>query len=690
MKSRLWIFGVIGAVICPYFTACTSEIEDENYTYRTYTTALGSNWNPHTWETNADRSLLSYISSPLVDISIEDSKEGKYQWVFEMATSVKDVTKNNAQDLLKYAVENVAGDSGYVYEIDLKRDAKFEDGTPITAESYVYSMEQLLHPKMKNYRANLFIAGESALAGAYDYYYQTKDKPISFDSVGLYAVDDYTLHYVCANAIDYNYFLTALTSSWLVHKDLYESCKRVDGDIITSTYGTSRATTKSFGPYILSGFEDGKQAKLERNKNWYGYSREGDKLVSYTPFLVDGKNVVQYEATHVVMDVLDEGSAKQAFLKGELSEWTPPADQLPTYNSSDKLYKMDDTYTLSLFFNCDLSNLRKMDESKGNINSKVLSNTRFRKALSLCVDRARFVTSTAGFKPTYALMNSLYYYDIFNNPQSNYRYSEQAMSAICNLYSVEYGEDKAYKTLKDAYNSITGYDLSAAKKYMKDAYQELTSSGIYKGGQPIKINIAWTKGGATSDDNALIQILEDSVNAAIVGSGFGKVTFSLVDNVADRYSAVPAGEYAIGYGAWGGAAFYPFRHFQVYMDPDQYNVNERACWNPKQETLTLMVDGRRVTKTWQNWSNCMIGEGEFAKANINTKLSITADLEKEYLLKYFRIPLCSSTNCIMLSHQVDYYTDNYNVMYDFGGNRLLRFKYNDGDWKRVVKEGLIY
>ena len=48
---------------------------DKSYTYKTSTVSLGTNWNPHTWETNADRSILSYLSSPFVDMSIKDENE---------------------------------------------------------------------------------------------------------------------------------------------------------------------------------------------------------------------------------------------------------------------------------------------------------------------------------------------------------------------------------------------------------------------------------------------------------------------------------------------------------------------------------------------------------------------------------------------------------------------------------------
>ena len=49
------------------------------YTYNSYTTALGSNWNPHTWETSADDSMLGYVTMPFVTMQIKDSENGIYQ-----------------------------------------------------------------------------------------------------------------------------------------------------------------------------------------------------------------------------------------------------------------------------------------------------------------------------------------------------------------------------------------------------------------------------------------------------------------------------------------------------------------------------------------------------------------------------------------------------------------------------------
>ena len=149
------------------------------FAYKEATTSLPTNWSPHSWNTNADGAILDYISMPFVTMSVDDSVAGTYQWVYEMATSVKDVTKEHQADLTKYNVSLPAGQTasttteGYVYEIALNEDAKWQNGQEITADDYIYSMQQLLAPEMKNYRANLYISGEAAIAGAYNYYYSS-------------------------------------------------------------------------------------------------------------------------------------------------------------------------------------------------------------------------------------------------------------------------------------------------------------------------------------------------------------------------------------------------------------------------------------------------------------------------------------------------------------------------------------
>lgn len=779
--------------------------ESMSYTFNDHVTALATNWNPHTWETNADDVINRfYLTSPFCTISIKDSENGVYQWVYEMATAITDVTAENQSDLTKYGVSLPEGQTaetttaGYVYEIALNPDAKWQNGEIINADSYVYSMQQLLNPQMKNYRANLYIAGESALAGAEAYYYsgstawmdsqgkyavsdliKTADgsyatvdgMPIkistgkelawlggatlssmvdqygeamfdtasfdalkkqadsdgyvtlndetlallkkvitfspdwgeteaeacqylvygktypetSFDTVGLYKVDDYTIRYVTQNYIDINYFRTSCTSTWLVHEGLYEAGKDTSGKLVTTNYGTKVENSMSYGPYKLASIQPDRQMVLVQNENWYGWEKQEDgSLLSFTDYLVDGEHVQRWQTTKIVIDVMDESAAKQAFLKGGLSVWSPPAEELANYSLSDQLYQQDETYTLSFFFNTNLAHLKEMDRSKGNTNSVVLTNEDFRRAFSLAIDRDEYVTATPGYKPAYALMGNLYFYDIYNDPESSYRNSEPAMEAVCNLYGVEYGPGTAYATLEEAYKSVNGYNLTEAQALMKKACDQLVKDGLYTAGQDIVIRIAWAAGAITSSDNNQIALMNKYINAAAEGSGFGKITLEGVGNLENRYAAVPSGEYAIGYGAWGGAAFYPFRNLQVYCNSDMYDLNEAACWDPSVEKTTLTVEGKPVTMTWKDWSDALIGNGPYSTASNQVKLEVTAQLEEQYLRKFYRIPLCTTTICTLLSFKNSYYTDNYNVMYSFGGLELMKYHYNDAEWKEFL------
>ena len=86
-------------------TSCANSGEVGEYTYRSYTTALGSSWNPHTWENTADREIMDLVTTPLVSVLPLDTEVGSYQWCFEHAESVRDVTADSRDDLLRYDVD---------------------------------------------------------------------------------------------------------------------------------------------------------------------------------------------------------------------------------------------------------------------------------------------------------------------------------------------------------------------------------------------------------------------------------------------------------------------------------------------------------------------------------------------------------------------------------------------------------
>lgn len=768
------------------------------YTYNVAELASPVKWNPHTWETNADDSLTPYIWTPLVDTTIAEDGVN-YEWVYEGATAVTDITATFA-DRDAWGITTT---ENQVYQIDLNPAVCWEDGTPINADSYIYSMQQLLDPAMKNYRANSYFIGSMSIVGAAGYYNNDKvGQPIlsenvdadgavinafstwvkgadgvytaadgaamyfslndalawmggdsiatyagygyfascyegllaladadgyvpitddtiallygytgseewgseaqddlanyvfyasgvyeetPWEKVGLLKTGDYQLVYILETPQTMFYMLTGLTgSSWLVNETLYEAGKSTVENLVATNYCTSVETTLSNGPYKLVSFEVDKQMVFERNENWYGYT--------------DGKHEGQYQATSIKVDVIaDHNTQMQLFNQGQLDEVELTAEDMATYRMSDYLLKTDETYTMRFIFATDLTALTALEDEAGDgANKKVLSYDDFRKALSFSIDRARFAAEgTSAFKPAYFLLNNLYYYDIENNPESIYRLTTEAKEAVLRLYGVEYGDGKTYATVDDAYAAVTGYDVETAKALFQSVYEQAIADGLYTDGQEIHITCMCSASATmTADDTRQQDLLNEFVTAATVGTGFeGKITFTFQSGAEDRYADVANGRVEMIRGAWGGAAFYPYSTIRVYTEPEYMGglekIHESCGWDPTVETLDITYDfdgdgtAETVNNTFQNWAKS-INDGTYTDPEI--KLAILSWLETGILQAYQCIPVATYTTCSLFSKQIQYATLNYNIMYEYGGIRLLTFNYTDTEWTQYVAD----
>ncbi len=177
--------------------AVTPEDPSKTYTYKDAVTVLSGNWNPHTYQTSDASYPISFITTGLYGFFYNDALNpvrGKdpyagYVILPEMAAEMPvDVTEALKADGNKYGIPESAT-SGYAYTIKLNPDAKWENGTPINAETYVYSMKMLLDPDYNNYRASDYYAGSFAIANADKYNLQGtssyRDLEYAFDELTL-------------------------------------------------------------------------------------------------------------------------------------------------------------------------------------------------------------------------------------------------------------------------------------------------------------------------------------------------------------------------------------------------------------------------------------------------------------------------------------------------------------------------
>ncbi len=151
--------------------ACTPGGGD-GVTYRTFTTVLPSNWNELTYQDNNDTQILSYIGSSFFeyDYKFDEALGGKFKedgtvnadaiipgsftTNYAAATKLEDVT-SSVDAKWGYTDEQKAT-GGYAWKITLREDLKWDDGTPIDATDFVYSMQEQLNPLFMNYRANTY------------------------------------------------------------------------------------------------------------------------------------------------------------------------------------------------------------------------------------------------------------------------------------------------------------------------------------------------------------------------------------------------------------------------------------------------------------------------------------------------------------------------------------------------------
>ncbi len=659
--------------------------DTEDYTYREYISSTGGlKWAPHTWETSADSYILNYTTTGFYRFAPNSDLSG-WTIVDEMAVGAPaDVTEDYAG---QFGIQS--GETARAWKIDLAPRACWADGTPINADTYLYSYRELLDGKMMNRRADSLYAGDFAIVGAKDYLYGKAD----WDNVGILKTGEYSLVFITTTAVaDPDFYVPYyLTSTYLVYEPLWEQCKSYfdkDGNAlaadsdqvasITTNYSTSLATSMSYGPYKLTYFEQDKAITLERNDRWHGYT--------------DGKHRGQYQADRISCQVIsNQSTALLAFLKGDLDSISLSAADMEKYAASEAIRYIPQTFTTKLTFNTDPKAL----QARG---TQILSNANFRRAFSLAIDRTKFASSyTSAGAPGYGILNDMYVYDPYTG--DSYRQSDPAKNALVQLYGLTYGAQADYPTLSRAYSAITGYDLPLARAYMEKAYDEAVAGGLYDGTSPIQLQLSVYQ----NEDiyTQMYHALNDALTAACRGTGFeGKVSLKMVVD-GDYYATMESGLTDIIFSTWGGSAYDPYRLlFNCYCDGgvEEYPSQMEYGFDSGKITVCITLDDALYTASLQDWARWCAGEAieipspggktlsAFRNYDANTRCAIYADLEFAYLSQMVALPLYYRNSATLLSHKGDYPTKTYLDLVEFGGIAFYSFRYCDTQWDSIKRE----
>lgn len=151
-------------------TATCSIVCGESFTYRAAVSTSPTTWNPHTWTNNTDSIILGYITMGFYSVQLRYDEAGNvvgYEWANEMASA--DPVDVTSEYVGRYGV--ASDDSNKAWRIALNQDAVWQNGDEITADDYIYSMQQLLDPVMLNRRSDSYTGSTFSIYGARNYLY---------------------------------------------------------------------------------------------------------------------------------------------------------------------------------------------------------------------------------------------------------------------------------------------------------------------------------------------------------------------------------------------------------------------------------------------------------------------------------------------------------------------------------------
>lgn len=236
-----------------------------------------------------------------------------------------------------------ASEDGTKYTFHL-RDAKWNDGTPVTAGDFEYAWKRALDPKTASEYAYIMYS----VKGAEDYNTGKNTDP---NSVGVKALDDKTLEVTLGSPAPYFVGLTAFATFYPLKKDFVEK----QGE----KYAAEAANLMFNGPFTISEWTHDQKVTLKKNPNYW-----------------DAANV---KLDTITFDVVkDNSTAVNLYESGDIDSTGLARENVDLYKADPNFHTQNQ---LTLFY------------LNFNTKDKAFSNANIRKAFSLSMDRTAYVNA---------------------------------------------------------------------------------------------------------------------------------------------------------------------------------------------------------------------------------------------------------------------------------------------------------
>lgn len=173
------------------------------------------------------------------------------------------------------------GEDGLTYTFKLRRDAKWSNGTRVTAGDFVYAWQRLVNPETAS--PYQFILGTAQIAG----YKAIIEGTASPETLGVVAIDDYTLRVKLENPVPYFLDLMRFAAFYPVSKDFvaYQGAQ----------YGKTAESTLYNGPFVMNQWDNGYGYVLARNSHYWDRASVLLHTITFRQYKDDARALKEYQ-----------------------------------------------------------------------------------------------------------------------------------------------------------------------------------------------------------------------------------------------------------------------------------------------------------------------------------------------------------------------------------------------------------
>lgn len=222
--------------------------------------------------------------NPMLNTTAPDN--GLHHIILE--TLIVDVADEEGNSVLKPAAAKdwTISDDGLVYTFNIRENAVWNDGVPVTAHDFVYTFQMMATPEVASTNAWLF---DGIIKNFEEAHYNDGTGSIKPEDIGVKAIDDKTLEITLARPC--GYFLDLLDGAKPVRQDKYEEWGE--------EYGSSKDKVVTNGPFVIESWDQNVQMTLVKNEKYW-----------------DAENVKLDKIERKVIQ--DNATAAQALISGEI------------------------------------------------------------------------------------------------------------------------------------------------------------------------------------------------------------------------------------------------------------------------------------------------------------------------------------------------------------------------------------